>query len=62
MAPEEMKKKVKLKIDAIDESQLKLVVDFIEKVESSKVKEWKLMKHIDEIIEERGDVLKRLAR
>lgn len=62
MVADEIRKTVKSKIDAMDESQLKMVADFIEKVESSKAKEWDLMKLVDEIIEERRDVLKKLAQ
>lgn len=57
----EMKKEINEKINNLDESQLKMVEKFIEKINLPKEDEWDLKKYVNEIVEERGEVLKKLA-
>ena len=60
----EMKKIINTKIDAMDEPKLKMVEQFIEKINSFKgaEKEWDLKKYVREILEERAEVLQKLAQ
>ncbi|MGN6541396.1 MAG: hypothetical protein ACTHKY_11370 [Ginsengibacter sp.] len=57
----EMKKQINSKLNSLDESQLKMVDKFIEKINASS-SEWDLKKYVDEIMNERADVLQKLAQ
>jgi hypothetical protein len=57
----EMKKEIHDKINKLDESQLKMVEKFIEKI-NLQTSEWDLKKYVDEILNERGEVLQKLAK
>lgn len=57
----EMKKEIHDKINKLDESQLKMVEKFIEKINLQTTK-WDLKKYVDEILNERGEVLQKLAK
>jgi transposase len=62
MGVAEMKKEIKDKINNLDESQLKMVEEFIEKINLPKGREWDLKKYVNEILDERGEVLQKLAQ
>jgi len=64
MSVAEMKKVINAKIDTMDESKLKMIEQFIEKINSFKgaEKEWDLEKYVGEILEERAEVLQKLAQ
>lgn len=64
MSVTEMRKVINAKIDAMDESKLKMVEQFIEKINSFQgaEKEWDLKKYVSEILEERAEVLQKLAQ
>jgi hypothetical protein len=61
MSVAEMKKEITDKINALDESQLRMVEKFIEKINSPK-SEWDLKKYVNDILNERGEVLQKLAQ
>lgn len=62
MSVAEMKKEINAKIESLDESQLKMLEQFIEKINSPKSKEWDLKRHVQEILDERAEVLQKLAQ
>lgn len=62
MSIAQMKKEINAKIDELSETQLKAVDEFIEKINLAKKKEWNLKMHLDDIMNERSEVLKRLAQ
>ena len=61
MSVAEMKKEITDKINGLDESQLKMVERFIEKIDSLK-SEWDLKMYINDILNERKEVLQKLAQ
>jgi hypothetical protein len=61
MSVAEMKKEINDKINSLDESQLKMVEKFIERINVSS-SDWDLKKFADEILNERGEVLQKLAQ
>lgn len=61
MSVAEMKKEITDKINGFDESQLKMVERFIEKIDSLK-SEWDLKMYISDILNEREEVLQKLAQ
>ena len=61
MSVAEMKKEITDKINGFDESQLKMVERFIEKIDSLK-SEWDLKMYINDILNEREEVLQKLAQ
>ena len=61
MSVAEMKKEITDKINGLDESQLKMVERFIEKIDSLK-SEWDLKMYINDILNEREEVLQKLAQ
>ncbi len=58
----EMKKAINEKVDQLNEDQLKEVNIFINKINNAPANEWDLTKHVNNIVNERKDVLKKLAR
>ena len=56
-----MKKEINDKINKLDEPQLKMVEKFIEKI-NSQTSEWDLQKYVNEILNERAEVLQKLAQ
>ena len=56
-----MKKEITDKINGFDESQLKMVERFIEKIDLLK-SEWDLKMYINDILNEREEVLQKLAQ
>ena len=62
MSITEMKKEINSKIDNLNEAQLNAVKEFIKKINSSKETEWDIKKHLSEIMDERSEVLKKLAQ
>ena len=61
MSVAEMKKEITDKINGLDESQLKMVERFIEKIDLLK-SEWDLKMYISDILNEREEVLQKLAQ
>lgn len=61
MSVAEMKKEINEKINNLEESQLKMVEKFIEKINEN-TSEWDLKKHINDILNERSEVLQKLAQ
>ena len=61
MSVAEMKKEITDKINGFDESQLKMVERFIEKIDLLK-SEWDLKMYISDILNEREEVLQKLAQ
>lgn len=62
MSVEELKKEINAKVEVLNEPQLKMVEQFIEKINTSEENEWDLKKYADEILKERTDVLQKLAQ
>ena len=58
----EMKKDIQEKIEVLNEAQLKEVEIFIERINTLNVREWNLEKYVNEIIEERSEILEKLAQ
>ena len=56
-----MKKEINDKINKLDETQLKIVEKFLEKI-NSQTSESDLKKYINEILSERAEVLQKLAQ
>jgi len=61
MSIAEMKKEINNKINRLDESQLKIVEKFLEKINLG-TSEWDLKKYVNEILNERTEVLQKLAK
>lgn len=61
MSIAEMKKEINAKINRLDESQLKMVEKFIEKI-NLPTSELDLKKFVNEILNERAEVLQKLAQ
>jgi hypothetical protein len=61
MSVADMKKEINDKINRLDESQLKMVEKFIEKINLPH-SEWDLKKYVYDILNERGEVLQKLAQ
>ena len=61
MSAAEMKKEINDKINKLDETQLKIVEKFLEKI-NSQTSESDLKKYINEILSERAEILQKLAQ
>ena len=61
MSLEEMKKAISEKVDTLNEAQLKELGAFINKINGLSANEWDLSKHVENIVNEREEVLKKLA-
>ena len=61
MSVAEMKKKINEKVDTLNEAQLKVVDIFINKINNLPAGEWNLLSHVENIVNERAEVLKKLA-
>lgn len=62
MTTAEMKKTIVEKIETLSESQLNELQLFIDRINKLPVKEYKLMEHVESIVSEREEVLKKLAK
>ena len=62
MSVEEMRKLIKEKIETLNESQLKELDNTISRINSTPVEEWDLGEHVKNIVAERQEVLKKLAK
>ena len=58
----EMKKIIVEKLDALSQEQLVDLEQFIDGINNPTEKEYDLMQHVENIVSERGDVLKKLAK
>ncbi len=62
MSVAEMKKIILEKIDSLSEKQLADLTQIIEDINNPQPKEYNLMEHVENIVSEREDVMKRLAK
>lgn len=62
MTTAEMKKKIVERIETLSESQLNELQLFIDRINKLPVKEYNLMEHVESIVSEREEVLKKLAK
>ncbi len=62
MSVEEMKKAIGEKVDTLNEAQLKELDSFINKINGLSANEWNLSEHVKNIVNEREEVLKKLAK
>jgi hypothetical protein len=62
MSVDEMKKEITEQIETLDETQLNELKNFIERIIKIPVGEWNLEHHVKSIVEEREELLKRLAK
>ena len=62
MSVAEMKKIIVEKLDALSQEQLVDLEQFIDGINNPTEKEYDLMQHVENIVSDRGDVLKKLAK
>lgn len=62
MSAAEMKKTIIEKVDIMSEKELSELKQFIDKINHISVKEYDLLPHIESIVSEREEVLKKLAQ
>jgi len=62
MSISEMKKAIQEKIEYLNEIQLKEVELFINRINNIPASEWDLEDHVKNIVEEREELLKKLAK
>lgn len=62
MSVAEMKKAIIEKVETLSEEQLIQVSQFVNSINSAPVKEYNLLPHVDNIVKEREEVLKKLAQ
>jgi hypothetical protein len=62
MSVAEMKKAILEKVEKLSEEQLIQVNQFVDSINEQPAKEYDLLPHIENIIKEREEVLKRLAK
>jgi hypothetical protein len=62
MSLAEMKKVINEKVEGLNETQLKEVEIFINKINNIQPVEWDLTKSVNDIVKEREEVLKKLAK
>jgi hypothetical protein len=62
MSVEELKKEIQKEIENLSPEQLKSVDNFIKNINSVSSKEWDLNEHVQNIMQEREEVLKKLAK
>ncbi len=62
MSVAEMKKTILEKVETLSEQQLTDVNQFLDKINKMPGKEYNLLQHVEKIISERSDVLKKLAQ
>ncbi len=62
MSVAEMKKAIAEKLEKLDETQLKELDIFINKINILPANEWNLSEHVNNIVNEREEVLQNLAK
>ena len=62
MSVEEMKKTIKENVETLSEDQLIQVKEFVESINNVTSKEYNLLPHVENIVSEREEVLKKLAQ
>ena len=62
MSVEEMKKTIKENVETLSEDQLIQVKEFVESINKVTSKEYNLLPHVENIVSEREEVLKKLAQ
>ena len=59
---EEIKRQINSKMDGLEKDQLKMVEEFVEKINSLNVNKWDLSQYVDGIVNQRAEVLHKLAQ
>lgn len=62
MSVEEMKKIIIEKVEMLTEEQLVQLTKYVDAMNQAPAREYDLLPHVENIVKERGDVLKRLAQ
>lgn len=62
MSVEEMKKAIIDKVEKLNEEQLVQLNQFVDAIGKEPSKEYDLLPHVENIVKERADVLKKLAQ
>lgn len=62
MSVEEMKKAISEKVETLTEEQLMRVSNYIDSINQTPGKEYDLLPHVEDIVKEREEVLKKLAQ
>lgn len=62
MSPAEMKKTILEKVDTLSEEQLVELREYIDRINNTRVKEYDLLPHVENIVSEREEVMKKLAQ
>lgn len=62
MSAEEMKKHIIEKVETLTEAQLAQLNEYVDSMKQTPVKEYDLLPHVENIVKERADVLKKLAQ
>lgn len=62
MSVEEMKKAISEKVETLTEEQLMRVSNYIDSINQTPGKECDLLPHVEDIVKEREEVLKKLAQ
>ncbi len=62
MSIEEMKKNIIEKVEMLTEEQLVQLTKYVDAINQETAREYDLFPHVENIVKERGDVLKKLAQ
>jgi len=62
MSVAKMRKVINEKVSRLNEDQLKEVNNFLNKINDTSANEWDLIEHVNNIVTERQEVLKKLAK
>jgi len=62
MSVEEMKKVITEKVSRLNEDQLQELNNFLNRINDTPANEWDLIEHVNNIVNEREEVLKKLAK
>ena len=62
MSVAEMKKEIIKKVESLTEEQLVALNRFVDSINHGSVREYNLLPHIENIVKEREEVLKKLAK
>ncbi len=62
MSVSEMKKTIIEKVERLTEEQLIQLIQFVDSINKLPTKEYDLLPHVENIVSEREDVLKKLAK
>ena len=62
MSVEEMKREIIKKVETLTEEQLIQLGQYVDAINQASVKEYNLLPHVEAIVKERSEVLKKLAQ